>query len=175
MVQRAIILLIQFEIINSAQAKALRYPDPAISMPHSYISLAVCGQAQAPLLFPVCTTNHSHAPSKLQEEQPKPAPCLGTDSPCHTAAPKATSCGSTAPCSLLLEKQLHGSQTRISTVTCITLKLRFKLHSFHQGALLLWWQRILPLMPIGTIFPNHSTAFEPHPSACSPYLAPCPY
>lgn len=49
--------------------------------------------------------------------------------------------------------------------------------SFHQAALLLWWQRLLPFMPIGPILPNHkqvqhciwtlSMCMQPPPCALS--------
>lgn len=51
----------------------------------------------------------------FQGSEPKPAPYPGDDS-CATQQPsKAMSCGSAAPCSLLLNHELHGSETLILT------------------------------------------------------------
>lgn len=77
-------------------------------------------------------------PTKLQEEQPKPM-----------------SSGSPAPllfATWVTKCKAHKSTFPLSPA--LPLLHKFKSHSFHQAAILLWWKKILPFTPTGPILLN---------------------
>lgn len=140
-------------------------------MPHSSISLAVCGQAQAPFLFPVCTINCTHAAHKTSGGASQACPVSGQWQPMPHCSPRPVAALHPALCCLSNNCTTHKPTFPLSPA--LPLKLKFKFHSSHQAALLLWWQKISPFMPIGPILPNqtdpalHLNLFHVQPPPCA--------
>lgn len=157
MVQRANILLIQFEIINSAQAKGIQVPSPC----HLYAALfhlpcslwAGSGSTPVPRLYhklPTCSLqNFRRSNLSLPLVWALTAPAT-LQPPCPVAALHSALC--------CLSNNCTAHKPTFSLSPALRLKLKFKFHSFHQAALPLWWQKVLPFMPTGPILPNHRQA-----------------